>query len=151
MLIQTEVQWLEIIEMRQMSRGCRTCSYFPAADTVRLTVPGSLLNLRIVTSPKAPAGATVLSVAKSRECTNGVLSSGICLELHHFPIVRAPVPLCSGAHMGSERDSLPPRPAPPVSTAQPPPVTLHGEGKPSCNIWFPGFSTEYNQGCFGFF
>lgn len=36
MLIQTEVQWLEIIEMKQMSRGCCKCSYFPAAVIVRL-------------------------------------------------------------------------------------------------------------------
>lgn len=72
MLIQTQVQWLEIIEMRQMSRGPRHTELLSVSRHCAPTVSGCLLNLHIVASPKVPAGIALLLVAELPECTNAV-------------------------------------------------------------------------------
>lgn len=54
-----QVQWLEVIEMKQMSRGCCTYSRVPAAGIVRLQCqdPRSVSTWRVV---QVPAGAAPL-------------------------------------------------------------------------------------------
>lgn len=64
MLIQTEVSWLEIIEMRQMSGMLQTQLLSSSSGCVPM-VKASLLNTpTMVEGPEVPAGETSFFVTK---------------------------------------------------------------------------------------